>query len=56
MSCLISRLEFLLIYAVSKFCALFPRGCKSFITVLDGTNLSAGQAAVLNIIYKEYSK
>lgn len=28
---------------------------KSFITVLDGTNLIAGQAAVLNIIYKEYT-
>lgn len=29
---------------------------KSFITILDGTNLSVGQAAVLNIIYKEFSK
>jgi len=29
---------------------------KSFITVLDSANISAGNAAVLNIIYKEYSK
>jgi hypothetical protein len=29
---------------------------KSFITVLDGSAITAGQAAVLNIIYKEYSK
>lgn len=29
---------------------------KSFITILDGTDITAGQAAVINIIYKEFSK
>lgn len=29
---------------------------KSFITILNGSDLSTGQAAVINIIYKEFSK